>query len=167
MTDQAQALVREIVAEAERRLFDESMARIKRCLGTLSEAEIWRRPNAETVSVGNLVLHLCGNVRQWIISGLGGAPDVRDRPREFSEKGPIPTDALIEQLESTVEEALEEVHNLSVDDFLGKHTIQGFSEVGIAALIHVIEHFSYHTGQITLATKMMKAIDMKYYPGIE
>src|SRR5262245_61595800 len=73
----------------------EGRERIHSCIGRLSEAQVWRRPNANTVSVGNLVLHLCGNVRQWINATLGGGKDTRQRDLEFSEPGPIPSAELL------------------------------------------------------------------------
>ncbi len=90
-----------LIAESKHRLFDESVPRIRKCLGQLSDDEIWFRPNAETVSIGNLVLHLCGNARQWICSGLGGEPDHRQRSKEFEQPGPIPRADLLELLEQT------------------------------------------------------------------
>ncbi len=88
-----------LLTETRRRLFNESYPRLKKCLAQLSEEEIWHKPNANSNSVGNLVLHLCGNVRQWIISGLGGQADTRQRQKEFDERGPLPTAHLLELLE--------------------------------------------------------------------
>ncbi|MCH7553383.1 MAG: DUF664 domain-containing protein, partial [Chloroflexi bacterium] len=80
-------------------------ARIRQCVELLSEDEIWDRPNTHTISIGNLVLHLSGNIRQWVVSALGGAPDVRHRDAEFSEPGPIPTAELLAGLDATMREA--------------------------------------------------------------
>ena len=96
---------RALIAEAKRRMFDESQARIVQCLGKLTQEQIWRRPNVNSNSVGNLVLHLCGNIRQWIISGLGGAPDERQRDAEFAEQGPMPVEALLQRFDATMHEA--------------------------------------------------------------
>src|SRR5262245_33666066 len=81
------------------------LPRMVHCLESLSEDDIWWRPNAASNSAGNIVLHLCGNVRQWILSGLGGARDVRERDKEFAEHGPISRQKLIDQLKDTLEEA--------------------------------------------------------------
>lgn len=156
-----------VLEEAMRRLFGESLPRIKRCLIHLSEEEVWFRPNEETVSVGNLVLHLCGNVRQWIISCLGGEEDTRDRDSEFSEKGPIPTDELIAKLDETmteVEAVLTEVDPVAL---LARVTVQGMEETVLTVIVHVVEHFSYHTGQITYAVKSRIGIDLGYYEGLD
>ena len=93
------------LASSQRLLAQQSLPRIVKCLQQLSEEEIWWRPNSSSNSAGNLVLHLCGNVRQWIISGLGGAEDRRERDREFAEQGPIPRQALVAQLRRTVRDA--------------------------------------------------------------
>ena len=88
----------QFLSSAQRVLFTQSLPSIVKCLQQLSEEEIWWRPNPASNSAGNLVLHLCGNVRQWIIAGLGGVEDTRERDREFAEQGPISRTALIAQL---------------------------------------------------------------------
>lgn len=115
----------------------------------MSDEELWGRPNDEVVSLGNLVLHLCGNVRQWIISGLGGAPDDRVRQEKFDEVGPVPREELVDKLKSTLAAA--------------ERSVQAYSETGISILLHVVEHFSYHTGQISRDTKALKGVDLGYY----
>src|SRR5437773_2009931 len=94
-----------LLQECKRRLYDESLPRIRTCLSQLSVDEIWARPNEQTVSAGNLVLHLSGNVRQYVIATLGGVPDVRERQAEFEETGPMPTAALLDRLEKSMAEA--------------------------------------------------------------
>lgn len=150
--------------EALRRL-EESRGRIRTCLGKLSEERIWRRPNANVASVGNLVLHLCGNVGQWINSTLGGSPDDRHRDAEFSEPGPLPTADLLRRLDMTLDRALGIIQGLSAGDLTRTWSVQGFQETGAAIVVHVVEHFSYHTGQITLHTKIMLDVDTGYYAG--
>lgn len=156
-----------IVAQVKRRIIEESVPRIKKCLSKLSEEEIWRRPNEETVSIGNLVLHLCGNVSQWVLSGLGNITDERDRDSEFNETGGISADKLISDMEVLMQKVTGVLDNLSVADLLETRNVQGFQETGIAILIHVTEHFSYHTGQITYYVKANKNVDMNYYGGID
>jgi len=126
----------------------------------LSEKEIWWRPNSASNSVGNLVLHLTGNVRQWIISGLGGAPDHRDREREFAEHGPIPHRSLRLGLGKTVTEACQVLQQLSRQALSRRYTIQGFDVTGVATVSHVVEHFAYHTGQIIFVTKLKRGRDL-------
>jgi len=162
-----QNLGNELISEVRRRLFDESVPRLKKCLEQLSEAEIWHRPNENTVSAGNLVLHLCGNLRQWILTALGDAPDIRIRDKEFDEKGPIPTEKLIADLDQTMAEVGSVLDSIRPEALLEKYTVQGFEETGLSILIHVTEHFSYHVGQITYIVKSNKNIDLKYYEGVE
>jgi len=128
----------------------------------LPEKEIWWRPNAASNSAGNLVLHLSGNVRQWIVSGLGNAQDNRDRDREFAERGPTPRRALVEMIRKTVDEACSILGRLSEDSLLRIHSIQGFRVSGMYAVSHVVEHFAYHTGQIIFVTKMKLGKDLRF-----
>ena len=154
-----------LIAECERRLFDESVPRLRKCLEQLTGDEIWHRPNAETVSVGNLVLHLCGNARQWIGSGLGGQPDHRQRSKEFEETGPMPRAELVKRLEDTMTGVQRVLRSVDPESLLDKRPVQAYQESGLSILIHVVEHFSYHTGQITYAVKSRKGVDMGYYSG--
>ena len=151
-----------LIAECDRRLFGESLPKIKKCLSELTQDEIWFRPNSETVSIGNLVLHLCGNVRQWITSSLGGAEDTRRRSREFSETGPIPTAELQSLLETTMKEARTAMLKLDPSTLLDKRMVWGSEQSGISILVHVVEHFSYHVGQIVYFVKSRKAIDLAF-----
>lgn len=146
-------------------LVGESLPRLEKCLSLLSQEEIWLRPNPATVSVGNLVLHLCGNVRQYIISGLGGEQDVRRRQAEFDETGPLPTRELLARLRDTVARAADIVAGLTVKDLLAERVIQGLPQLGVHTLVHVVEHFSYHVGQISYFVKARKALDLEYYKG--
>lgn len=152
-----------IIAETRRRLMGESVPRIKKCIANLSEAEIWYRPNEHSNSIGNLVLHLCGNARQWIISGLGKAADHRQRQEEFDERGSVPTEKMLADLDELMVEIEAVLEKLSAESLLTLHPVQVFEESGLSILVHVVEHFSYHTGQITYAVKALKDMDMAYY----
>lgn len=163
MTISDRTLSQALIAECERRIFGESVPRLKKCLSLLNEEDVWFRPNAETISVGNLILHLCGNVRQWLIGALGGNPDNRQRDAEFSEQGPIPVPNLLQRLTILQADSLVVLHRLDDSALVKKYTVQGFEESGVSILVHVIEHFSYHTGQISYYTKTRKAIDLNYY----
>jgi len=157
----------ELIKEVKRRLFDESVPRLKKCLSQLNEEEIWHRPNEQTVSVGNLVLHLCGNVTQWILCGLGNEADKRVRHEEFDEKGPIPVEKLTENIDDIMARVDNLLDHLDPDILLEKRKTQGFEETGLSILIHVVEHFSYHIGQITYIVKSGKNVDLKYYEDID
>ncbi len=163
--DDAQRLTAALAEQFERRVVQESLPRILKCLDLLDVEQVWSRPNENTVSAGNLVLHLAGNLRQYVVAGLGGEPDTRRRAEEFSERGPLPPAALVEQIRGVVHEAATVVRRLEPAALLATHCVQGFEETGTSILVHVIEHFSYHTGQITYAVKMLKNIDTGYYAG--
>ena len=150
------------LANSQDTLAKQNLPRIVKCLQQLSEEEIWWRPNPASNSVGNLVLHLSGNVRQWIISGLGGEKDRRERDREFAEQGPIPRKALITQLRGTVREACRVLAQLSDESLTRKYEIQGYCVTGLDAAFRVAEHFGYHTGQIIYITKLKCAQDLKF-----
>jgi uncharacterized damage-inducible protein DinB len=150
------------LASSQHAIAKQNLPRIVECLQQLSEEEIWWRPNSASNSAGNLVLHLCGNVRQWIISGLGGAEDKRERDREFSERGPIPRQSLIKQLRRTVRDACRVLAKLSDDSLSRKHEIQGYQVTGLDAAFRVTEHFGYHTGQIIYITKLKRAKDLRF-----
>ncbi|MCB0705054.1 MAG: DUF1572 family protein [Saprospiraceae bacterium] len=156
-------LVAQLVNETKRRIIEEGINRIRKCLGALDMHEIWFRPNENSNSVGNLVLHLCGNVRQWAITTFSGITDSRHRQQEFDERGPLPVSELLQlldQLESDLNPVLD---NLDAKAIAGSYQVQGFNETGTAILVHISEHFSYHVGQITYFVKMKKDMDIGYY----
>jgi uncharacterized damage-inducible protein DinB len=155
-------LARPFLAHSRHLLAQVYLPRIAACLRELSPEQTWWRPNSASNSVGNLVLHLEGNVRQWIVSGLGGTPDHRVRDLEFSETGPIPPGALIARLRRVVADA-ERVMSKQNGETLAKScSIQGFRVTGLRAVFHVAEHFSHHAGQIILLTKSLVGRDLKF-----
>lgn len=154
----------QLVNEAVRRL-REGQERIHTCVERLGAEALWHRPNTHVVSVGNLVLHLCGNVGQWINSTMGGQPDHRRREREFNEIGPIAHRELLEKLDSTLARAFDVILGLDEAGCTRTWSVQGFRETGTGILLHVVEHFSYHVGQISLHTKLMLDTDLGYYAG--
>jgi len=139
------------------------LPKIERCLEQLGDEQIWWRANPESNSVGNLVLHLCGNARQWIVSGLGGQEDNRLRDSEFVQIELIPKSELVELLRTTLADVEAVISRLDPTTILDKRQIQG-SEVDVLhAIFHVTEHFSMHTGQIILLTKMLAGKDLRFY----
>lgn len=155
-----------LVDEVLHRLYDESLPRILRCLDRLTNEQIWWRPNESSNSIGNLVLHLCGNVNQWIYSGLGGFPDDRIRQAEFDTREFIDREDLKIALESTMEKARTVIERITVNEILRIRPVQTFEEKGLSIMIHVTEHFSYHTGQIAYITKMLSDKPLGFYDGI-
>ena len=150
------------LADSRYLLAEEHLPHIVKCLNQLTEKEIWWRPNAASNSAGNLVLHLCGNVRQWIISNLGENPDMRDRDSEFAERGPLARRVLATRLKRTVLEACEVLDRLPEASLSRKYVIQGLRVTGLEAVAHVVEHFAYHTGQIIYITKLKGARDLEF-----
>ena len=156
-----------LLQEVRRRIIEESVPRIKKCLHLLNEPQIWHRPNKQTVSIGNLVLHLMGNMQQWVLSGIDGQPDHRHRSQEFAETGPIPTEKLIRDLDSLMVDVEQALSRITPEMLIEERDVQGFEESVMAILIHVTEHFSYHTGQITYYVKSTLNVDTQYYTGLD
>ena len=152
------AVSTELIERCVHHLEGEYLPRLERALAVLPPEDLWWKPHGETTSVGNLLLHLEGNVRQWILSGLGDHPDDRDRASEFTASASPESrsgDKLMAALRMTVERACAVIAELDDDALLRSRTIQIFEGVsGLAALVHVVEHFAWHTGQITHIAKL-------------
>lgn len=129
-------------------------AKIRAALLAMPPARVWWRPNESSNSAGNLVLHLAGNVTQWIVSGIGGAPDARDRDAEFSARDGLDARALAALLGNATARADEVLAQVRPESLLDERDIQGRRTTVFAAIYHVVEHFSTHTGQIVLLAKM-------------
>ena len=130
---------------------------IQHCLKQLNEEQVWARPSESMNSVGNLLLHLCGNVRQWIIAGVGGAEDTRERQKEFDERGPIPKADLLSKIEATIQEAGAVCEATSEETLLGPKQIQGFETTGLGAILHSVSHFRGHAQEIVHMSRTMLA----------
>ncbi len=138
--------------------------RILDCLGRLNAEQVWARGSDNENSVGNLVLHLCGNVRQWIISGVGEQPDIRDRDSEFAARGGIEPAELASRLTTTVDDAAIVIRKLPAARLGERKVIQKLYEPTLMqAIYHVVEHFAQHTGQIVFATKLLTSADLGYF----
>ncbi len=137
-------------------------SRLVDCLVRLTEEQIWTRHGPHANAVGNLVLHLCGNVRQWIGFGVAGLPDIRQRPEEFrAESGS--RGELTKRLQAVVEEACGILRSLPVSRLSESTRVQGYEVSVLQAIYHVVEHFAQHTGQVTFATKALTGADLGYY----
>jgi len=155
--------VDQIFLRSSARKLEQLLSRIRDCLAKLSTDEIWARGHENENAIGNLVLHLNGNVRQWIISGVGGAPDTRARDAEFAARGGIELADLRERLESTVREAIVAIGKVTPDRMTERLTIQKYEVTVMEAIFHVVEHFAQHTGQIIFVTKMLTGEDLGFY----
>lgn len=153
---------KELIEQALFRM-DENTERIRKCLEELSEEELWKRPNAASNSVGNLLLHLSGNITQYIISSLGKIADKRTRDAEFDTTSGYDKAALWNLLETTVNQAQAVIKALQAAEILNKRSVQGFEFSAIGIILHVVEHYSYHTGQIAFWVKLLKDKDLKFY----
>ncbi len=158
----AEHLAREFTTYAHDKLL-QHFAQVARCARLLSTDELWHRTNENTNSVANLLLHLNGNVRQWILTGIGGEPFDRDRPGEFSARRSQAAEELLGPLEQTVTGAAELVLRLSHEELLRPRTIQGYSVTGVVVIFHVVEHFAGHAGQIVHITKTLRNVDLSLY----
>ena len=145
---------------------NQGLSHISKCLKLLSEDQVWTRPNTKTNSIANLMLHLCGNVTQYILSSLGEQPDTRERDEEFKAHRTMNKEKLYQKLNQTVVDAGNIIHSLKEEDFLPIRSVQGFKYSGIGIIIHVTEHFSYHTGQIAFCTKLLTEKDLGFYDGL-
>ena len=138
--------------------------RIEKCLAELTGDQIWWRGTDSSNAIGNLVLHLSGNARQWIVSGVGGAPDTRNRDAEFACREPIPAAELLARLQAAVAEADAVLARLTADDLRQRRRIQVHYDVSVLeAIHHVTEHFALHAGQIIYAAKLLTGQDLGFY----
>ena len=141
----------------------ENLDRIETCLAELPSHALWARDSENENAVGNLLPHLEGNVRQWILSGIGAGPDERDRPSEFSARIGESAEVLGARLRGTVSEAVDLVRSLPHGRLTEPVSIQGDDTTVLSAIFHVVEHFSGHTYQIILLTKRFTGRDLGFY----
>ena len=139
--------------KSRRLIASDYVPKIERCLDDLTTADIWWRPNEASNSIGNLVLHLCGNVTMWIVGGVGAVPFERHRQQEFDERRNIPASELKSRLRGVVEQADKVLSAVGPDDLLSRRRIQGYDVTVLEAIYHVVEHFGMHTGQIIVLSK--------------
>ena len=148
---------------SRQKLIEQYWPRLRECVSSLAIEQIWWRPNEKSNSVGNLLLHLNGNVRQWLIGSFQGSKDARNRAAEFGEREMIPGPILLDQLGETIREADQVLAGLTEEQLLREMEIQGYRTTGLAAIYQVIEHFGLHYGQIVYVTKMLRDVDMGFY----
>ncbi|MRH99344.1 DUF1572 domain-containing protein [Kriegella sp. EG-1] len=157
-------LIQELVNNALYRM-EENSRMIKKSLLDISDEEIWQKPNNSLNSIANLILHLCGNISQYIISSLGEEEDNRNRELEFSTVDGYSKDQLVNKLEDTVATAKRVIFDAKINQLLKVRSVQGFSFSGVGIIIHAVEHYSYHTGQIAFWVKQLKNKDLGFYEG--
>ena len=137
--------------------------RLRKCVEPLSEAQVWWRPNPASNSIGNLILHLNGNVRQWLVASFSRLDDRRERQSEFDAREGIPAAKLLETLGATMREAEDVLARLTEADLVAAYVIQGYNVKGLDAVYQVVEHFGLHYGQIVYITKTVCGADLGFY----
>lgn len=140
--------------EEARRQLRAAAEKIEHCVDQLDDTQLWWRPTEPQNSIANLILHLCGNLRQWIVAGIGGEPDTRRRAEEFSERGPIPGADLRNRLAETLKAAERALAQVSPDQLLEPRRVQGFETTGLSAIFDCVSHFKGHTQEIICLTRM-------------
>ena len=150
-------VAKEFIAQSRRFLTSDYLPKIERCLDVLSDDDVWWRANDASNSIGNLLLHLEGSTRAWIVGVAGGSPSPRNRQQEFDERDRIPRAELISRLRKTVADADEVLARLDVRVLLEQRKARDEKVTVLLAVYHAIEHFSMHTGQIIMLTKMRSA----------
>ena len=145
------------------KLLEQYWPRLRTCVESLTDEQVWWRPNEASNSIGNLILHLNGNVTQWLIAPFAHREDKRDRPAEFAERQHVPKTELLEKLTNTMQELEKVLPGLSESELVQTYQIQGYTVSGLHAVYQVIEHFGLHYGQITYITKMLRGEDLGFY----
>jgi len=153
----------EFLRFSRHKLLGEYWPRLRSSVESLSDEQVWWRPNEACNSIGNLILHLNGNVRQWLVSSFRRVEDARNRPAEFSERRCVPATTLLAKLETTLNEAGEVLASLTEADLLMTFHIQGYTVSGVQAVYQVVEHFALHYGQILYVTKLLRGEDLGFY----
>lgn len=148
---------------SRRKLLEQYWPRLRGCVESFTNEQVWWRPNEASNSIGNLILHLNGNVRQWLVASFNRLEDDRNRPAEFGAIGSTSAAALLEKLGATVEQASEVLARLTENDLLARYEIQGYNVSGLEAVYQVVEHFGLHYGQILYITKNLCGADLGFH----
>jgi uncharacterized damage-inducible protein DinB len=158
----------DLTTEAQR-LFAEYLGKIEQCVDLLSRDQLWWRPNPQSNSVGNLLLHLCGNLSQWVLGGLGDVPFERHRREEFAAARGEDGAALLARLREIVSACRNVARDLPEEKLEQVFVIQGITRNGFGVLLHTVEHMAYHTGQIVYVTKQLVGdrTEIEFYPHLK
>jgi Protein of unknown function (DUF1572) len=148
---------------SRRKLLEHYWPRLRACAEPLTEEQIWWRPNPASNSIGNLILHLNGNVRQWLVASFNRREDDRERPAEFAAQGSLTSLQLLDRLGATMDEAAQVLARLTESDLVAPYDIQGYHVTGLEAVYQVVEHFGLHYGQIAYISKSLSGRDLGFY----
>jgi|SRR5208283_3273582 len=156
--------LRALFLESTRKtLLREYWPRLREAVAPLTQQQVWWRPNEASNSIGNLLLHLNGNVGQWLVASFNKFDDKRDRPAEFAAQSGLTAAELLTRLEATLDEADKVLARLTIDELLAPCEIQGYHTRGLDAVYHVAEHFGMHYGQILYIAKNLTGKDLGFY----
>tara|TARA_X000001036_G_C20388500_1_gene687692 strand:+ start:159 stop:665 length:507 start_codon:yes stop_codon:yes gene_type:complete len=145
----------------------EGLRMVVKALDFIDEKELWQLPVENGMSLGNQILHSCGNMRQYIISSLGNQIDSRKRDLEFKTKSQLEKKVLLKQLKETINASIQIINKTNEQEYLKVKKVQAFSFSGIGLVLHAVEHFSYHVGQIAFWVKFLTQKDLGFYNGID
>jgi hypothetical protein len=149
------------------KLLEEYWPRLRASVDLLTDEQVWWRPNQASNSIGNLILHLNGNVRQWLVAAFTRSEDARDRPAEFAGRQLIPAARLLDTLGLTMQEVAVVLPRISEPDLLATFDVQGYTVTGLDAVYQVVEHFGMHYGQIVYITKLLRGADLGFYKELD
>jgi uncharacterized damage-inducible protein DinB len=148
---------------SRRKLLEHYWPRLRASVESLTEEQIWWRPNEASNSIGNLILHLNGNVRQWLVASFNRWEDERNRPAEFAAESGLTAAQLLERLGATMDESAQVLARLTEADLIAPYDIQGYHVTGLEAVYQVVEHFGLHYGQIAYIAKSLSGRDLCFY----
>jgi len=163
MTDVHAEIAALFLEFSRKKLLGQYWPRLRGCVEPLTDEQVGWRPNDASNSIGNLILHLNGNVGQWLVASFNRAEVRRNRPMEFSERELISASALLERLSATMREASEVLARLTPADLVARYEIQGYQVSGLDAVYQVVEHFGLHYGQILYIVKTLSSKDLGLY----
>ena len=154
MTTTPDTLAQAVISEARHRL-TEGFKKIQHCVDQLTQEQVWWRPHESMNSIANVLLHLCGNLEQWLINGIGELPDNRDRPAEFADRSETSKEELLRQLEETLQRVDETLASVSAESLLAPRRIQGFDLTVLGAIFDAVPHFSGHVQETIYVTRTL------------
>ena len=163
MSAQDTELATIFLAFSGNKLVNQYWPRLKTCVEPMTVEQVWWRPNEASNSIGNLILHLNGNMTQWLVASFNKDEDLRNRSEEFAAQGGLTAAELLSRLGATVAEAEKVLNRLTVEELLAPYVIQGYHVRGLDAVYQVIEHFGLHYGQIAYITKSLEGKDLGFY----
>ncbi len=163
MTTSDAQLAQTFLEFSRKKLHEQYWPRLRGCVESLTDEQIWWRPNSACNSAGNLLLHLNGNVTQWIVASFNRLDDKRERPTEFNEREQLAGKVLLDRLGTTLDEVATVLARLTPNDLAATYHIQGYTVKGLDAIYQVVEHFGLHYGQILYITKTLRGEDLGFF----